>query len=236
MENPENLNLKSGKTTSRNQYVSAEELIAKMKIAFTNAKDPDLLPELETVGITEAMLDNYLTEITTLEQLSQDQKREYGEQYAETDTYNLKKAEIDALFTRHRNLAKIAFKGDRQANTTLGIDSGRKQAFAAWFQQVSNFYAQILANPDFKTKAEAVNIKDADITAMQTALQEVSDVKNSQKKELGEAQKATDTRDAAIDLLYPKYTQLIAFAKVLFQDNQTLEKLGIIVKREGDLL
>ena len=236
MENSENLNPKAGKSASRNQYVSAEELIAKIKIAFTNAKEPEILPELETVGITEAMLDAHLAEITNLEELSQIQKREYGEQYAETDRFNLKKAEIDALFTRHRNLAKIAFKGDRQANTTLGIDAGRKQAFAAWFQQVSNFYAQILANPDFKTKAETVNIKEADIIAMQTSLQEVSEIKNSQRKELGEAQKATDTRDAAIDVLYPKYTQLIAFAKVLFPDNQTLEKLGVIVKREGDLI
>lgn len=101
---------------------------------------------------------------------------------------------------------------------------------------MSNFYAQILANPDFKTKADAVNIKDADITAMQTSLEEVSEIKNSQKKELGEAQRATDIRDAAIDVLYPKYTQLIAFVKVLFPDDQTLEKLGVIVKREGDLI
>lgn len=236
MENSENLNPKTGKSASRNQYVSAEELIAKMKIAFTNAKEPEILPELETVGITEAMLDAHLAEIINLEDLSQIQKREYGEQYAETDRFNQKKAEIDTLFTRHRNLAKIAFKGDRQANTTLGIDAGRKQAFAAWFQQVSNFYAQILANPDFKTKAETVNIKDADITAMQTSMQEVSEIKNSQKKELGEAQRATDIRDAAIDVLYPKYTQLIAFVKVLFPDDQTLEKLGVIVKREGDLI
>lgn len=236
MENSEKLNPKAGKSASRNQYVSAEELIAKMKITFTNAKEPEILPELETVGITEAMLDAHLAEIANLEDLSQIQKREYGEQYAETDRYNLKKAEIDALFTRHRNLAKIAFKGDRQANTTLGIDNPKKVAFAPWFQQISNFYAQILANPDFKTKAESVNIKEADITAMQTSLEEVSEIKNSQKKEFGEAQRATDTRDAAIDLLYPKYTQLIEFAKVLFPDDQSLEKLGIIVKREGNLL
>lgn len=236
MDNPENLNPISGKSASRNQYVSAEELIAKMKIAFINAKEPEILPELETVGITEAMLDAHLAEIANLENLSQTQQREYGEQYAETDRFNLKKAEIDTLYTRHRNLAKIAFKGDRQANTTLGIDAGRKQAFAAWFQQVSNFYAQILANPDFKTKADGVNIKDADITTMQNSLQDVSAIKNAQKKETGEAQRATDTRDAAIDVLYPKYTQLIAFAKVLFPEDQTLEKLGIIVKREGDLI
>ena len=59
MENSENLNPLTGKSTSRNQYVSAEELIAKMKIAFTNAKEPEILPELEAVGITEAMLETH---------------------------------------------------------------------------------------------------------------------------------------------------------------------------------
>lgn len=236
MENSENTNLAGGKLAAKYQYVSAEELIAKMKTAFRNAKEPEILSELETVGITESNLDDYLLEIADLEQLSQKQIKEYGEQYAETDKFNLKRIEIDSLYTRHRNLAKIIFKGDRQSNTTLGIDEGRKRAFAAWFQQVSNFYAQILANPDFKTKAETVNIKDPDITAQQTALEQITALKASQKKEIGEAQKATDTRDAAIDVLYPKYTELIAFAKVLFPDDQTLEKLGIVVKREGDLL
>jgi hypothetical protein len=236
MENSENTNLAGGKLAAKYQYVSAEELIAKMKTAFRNAKEPEILSELETVGITESNLDDYLLEIADLEQLSQKQIKEYGEQYAETDKFNLKRIEIDSLYTRHRNLAKIIFKGDRQSNTTLGIDEGRKRAFAAWFQQVSNFYAQILANPDFKTKAETVNIKDPDITAQQTALEQITALKASQKKEIGEAQKATDTRDEALDLLYPKYTQLIGFAKILFPDDQTLEKLGIIVKREGDLL
>ena len=234
MENPENTNPQSGNKSSRNQYVSAEQTIAKMKVAFTNAKQPEILAELGTVGITETQLDDYLTEITNLEQLSQQQIREYGEQYAATDLFNKKREAIDATFVRHRNLAKIIFKGDRQANTTLGIDDGRKQAYAAWFQQVNNFYSQILANPDFKTKAATVNIDDAAIAAQQAALQEVSALKESQKKELGEAQRATDTRDAALDLLYPKYTQLVAFAKVLFPNDQTLEKLGIIVKRENN--
>ncbi|MCB4234686.1 hypothetical protein LDL59_05055 [Kaistella anthropi] len=181
MENPENTNPQSG-NSPRNQYVSAEQLIAKMKVAFTNAKQPEILAELGTVGITETQLDDYLTEITNMEQLSQQQIQEYGEQFAATDLFNEKKAAIDTTFARHRNLAKIIFKGDRQANTTLGIDDGRKQAYAAWFQQVNNFYSQILANPDFKTKAATVNIDDAAIAAQQAALQEVSALKESQKK------------------------------------------------------
>ena len=76
-----------------------------------------------------------------------------------------------------------------------------------------------------------MNIDDAAIAAQQAALQEVSALKESQKKESGEAQKATEIRDHAVDALYPKYSDLVEYAKVLFKDNQTLEKLGIVVKR-----
>ncbi|MBW8361083.1 MAG: hypothetical protein K0M56_02715 [Kaistella sp.] len=230
MENLQNQTPESGNTPKRNQYVSANELITRMKVAFTNAQEPEIQSQLETVGITKAKLEGYLQEIDQLEQLGNEQKQAYGEQYGETDKFNNKLAEIDVLYTRHRNLCKIVMKGDRQAYTTLGIDKGRKRAFAAWYQQVSNFYAQLLANADFKAKAEDVNIHDADITAQQNALQEISTLKQSQKKELGEAQKATDTRDTALDQLYPKYSELTAYAKVLFPKDQTLEKLGIIVR------
>ena len=91
MENSENTNLTGGKLAAKYQYVSAEELIAKMKTAFRNAKEPEILSELETVGITESNLDDYLLEIADLEQLSQKQIKEYGEQYAETDKFNLKR-------------------------------------------------------------------------------------------------------------------------------------------------
>ena len=64
MENPENTNPQSGNKSSRNQYVSAEQLIAKMKVAFTNAKQPEILAELATVGITETQLDAHLADIT----------------------------------------------------------------------------------------------------------------------------------------------------------------------------
>ncbi|TXF77661.1 hypothetical protein [Chryseobacterium sp.] len=230
MENLQNNTPESGNTPKRNQYISADELINRMKVAFSNAQEPEIQSQLETVGITKAKLESYLQEIEQLEQLSNTQRQAYGEQYAETDRFNNKLAEIDLLYTRHRNLCKIAMKGNRQAYATLGIDKGRKRAFSAWYQQVSNFYAQLLANDDFKAKAAEVNINNADITAQQNALQEISTLKQSQKKELGEAQKATEIRDEALDLLYPKYSELTAYAKVLFPNDQTLEKLGIIVR------
>ena len=71
MNNMENQNPEPGTPQTSNRYLSAEEIIAKMKVAFTNAKEPEILAELATVGITESTLDGYLADVESLEQLSQ---------------------------------------------------------------------------------------------------------------------------------------------------------------------
>lgn len=232
MENLQNQTSQGGNAPQRNRYISAAELVAQMKLAFGNAKEPEILSELQSVGITETHLNDYLQKIEHLESLNAAQRKEYGEQYDSTEKFDKKFEEIDALFMRHRNLAKIAFKNDRLAYTTLGINEPKKRAYAAWYLQVKNFYVQLIANADFKTKAAGINITDEVVAGQQEALQQIAVLKETQKKETGEAQKATETRDEALDELYPKYRDLVDYAKVLFKDNQTLEKLGIVVKRE----
>ncbi|GIM57278.1 hypothetical protein CAPN006_16710 [Capnocytophaga canimorsus] len=207
------------------------EVISKMKITFTNAKLPEILPQLQTLGYTEEKLNTYLQKVAELEQLMQNQKKEYAEQYAETEKFNQKRQEIDELYRRHIAFFKILFKGNVKAISVLELNAGRKNAYASWHQQVSNFYGQLLGNSDFLAKVGTINITQTDLEAQKTALQELSTLKENQKKEAGEAQKATEIRDEALDKLYPSYTELVAYAKVLFQDDQILEALGIVVKR-----
>lgn len=224
-ENPKN-------PGSGGNYQSAEELIQAMKLAFANAAEPEILAELQTVGITAQKLADYNAQITQIESLSQQQIKEYGEQYEESEKFETKRKEVDAVYRRHFGLLKIAMKGDRQADASLGFSAGRKNAYPAWYEQVNNFYAQIAANPAFLAKAASVGISAADITAQQTALEDLSEIKTNHKKETGEAQKATETRDNAIDELYPAYKDLIDYAKILLKNDQSLEKLGIVVKRK----
>lgn len=217
--------------TAKSRYVSTDELISKMKIAFANAKLPEILPQLQTLGYTEAKLDEYLAKVAELETLSQKQQKEYGEQYAETEKVNKKQAEIDEIYRRHVAFCKILFKNNVQAISTLALNGGRKRAYAAWFHQVNSFYAQILDNPAFLEKVGTINIQETDLKAQQNSLSELTLLKENQKKEAGEAQRATELRDEAFDKLYPIYSELISYAKILFQNNQLLEALGIVVKR-----
>lgn len=207
------------------------EVIAKMKITFSNAKQPEIFAQLQTLGYTEEKLNGFLAKVSEVEQLSQNQKKEYAEQYAETKKFNEKRTEIDELYRCHLSLCKILFKGNTQASALLELAGVRKNAYGAWFQQVSNFYAQLLANAEFLEKVNTINIHESDLTAQNTALAALTKLKENQKKETSEAQKATEKRDIAFDELYADYAELVAYAKVLFENDQALEQLGIVVKR-----
>ncbi|GIJ93582.1 hypothetical protein CAPN002_08000 [Capnocytophaga stomatis] len=219
-------------STSKSKYISTNTLILQMKIAFANAKLPNILPQLQTLGYTEEKFNEYLEKINELEELLQVQKKEYGEQYAETEKVNKKREEIDEIYKRHLAFCKILFKGNVQAISTLGLNIGRKNAYAAWFQQVNNFYGQLLNNSEFLEKVSTINIQENDLKAQQNALVELTQLKENQKKEIGQAQKATEMRDEAFDKIYPIYTEFVSYAKILFQNDQTLEALGIVVKNK----
>lgn len=231
MEQNRNQQNEKLKTTTKHYYQSVEEAIQKMKLTFSNAKLPHILAPLQSLGYTEERINGFLAELEALEVLQQKQKKEYAEQYSETERFNQKRKEIHDLYMKHLAFCKILFKGNTEASKALEFGGDRKQAYGAWFQQVSNFYAQLLGNTAFKEKVATINIQEKDINAQKTALAELTQIKESQTKEAGEAQKATEERDSAFDVLYPKYTELVAYAKVLFGEDQILEQLGIVVKR-----
>ncbi len=210
---------------------SIEEVISQMRLAFSNAKTPEILSVLSSVGYTKERLNAYLEQIDEIEILTQKQKKEYGEQYARTNEFEQKKQEINKVYKKDLSLARIFFKNDLRAKATLELEGSRKKAYGSWHRQVSNFYAQILANEAFLTKMKPVGVTAKKIKTIKDDLIEVERLKEEQKKEMGEAQKATEVRDNAFDDLYPHYSELIEFAKILIEDRQRLESLGIVVKR-----
>ena len=219
-----------GKTPKRN-YISLNEWIAKMKTAFANAKQPVIFEALQTVGYTESRLNELFDELTELETLCEVQRMEQAEQNAETQRFNEKREVIHGLFLMHRNIAKILFKKDLQAQVALNLNMPVKTAYADWLRLTSNFYAQLSKSEALKTEAAKVGITTAVITTALESLDELTASKDAQKKEIAEAQSATEKRDQAFDSLYEKYTELMSYAKVLLKGNQALEALGVVVKR-----
>ncbi|MDO4228640.1 MAG: hypothetical protein Q4C98_02405 [Capnocytophaga sp.] len=217
--------------SSKKKRISMEEWIQKMRLVFSNGKLPNIQEQVSVLGYTTEKLDELLAKVVRLEELHQIQKTEYAQQYAETQKFDQKFAEINDLYTKHLAFCKILFKGDTLASASLDFAGKRKTAYSDWLVQVGNFYSQLLKNPAFITKLQQINIKEEDLKAVQSKLSEIIALKESQKKETAEAQKATESRDKFFDELYPQYSEFVAYAKVVFSKSQDLEALGIITKK-----
>ncbi|MFZ4725130.1 MAG: hypothetical protein ACOYMD_06750 [Paludibacter sp.] len=211
-------------------YVSTNEWISKMKLTFGNATLPTIFPAMEVVGYSAEKIAGLRNQLTELEGLQQLQTKEYAEQLAETEKFDIERAKIDAIFTKHRALAKILFKGNVNAMTALRIGEEKLRAYPGWAQQVSNFYAQLESTPALLTIVAGIGITSTVLATQKQALADLQILKESQRKETAEAQSATDTRDKAFDALYPLYSEYIQYAKVLLADNQALEAIGVKVK------
>ncbi|MFK8303688.1 hypothetical protein ACI75Y_12380 [Capnocytophaga stomatis] len=232
-QNDQNLNQSEQNPTpkKRNVHISMEEWIQRMRLAFSNGKLPNIQQQMGLLGYTTEKLDELLAKVVRLEELHQIQKTEYAEQYAETQKFDQKFTEINDLYTKHLAFCKILFKGDTLASASLDFAGKRKTAYSDWLVQVGNFYSQLLKNPNFMTKLQGIDIKEEDLKVAQNRLSEIIALKESQKKETAEAQKATEARDKFFDELYPQYSEFVAYAKVALSQSQDLEALGIVTKR-----
>lgn len=232
-QNEQNLNPSEQTPAPKKQipYVSMEEWIHKMRLAFSNGKLPNIQKEMAPLGYTTEKLDELLAKVSRLEELHQIQKMEYAEQYAETEKVHQKFTEINNLYVKHLAFCKILFKGDMLASSALEFTGRRKMAYGNWLVQVTNFYSQLLKKQQFLTKLQTINIKEEDLIAVQTKISEIIALKESQKKEIAEAQNATEVRDKFFDELFPLYSEFIAYAKVVFSQSQNLEALGIVTKK-----
>lgn len=236
LQNPPNNEPAENAATETNKgkktaWVSVDEWISKFRLTFTNGKLPGILPPMKAVGYSDEKLNALLEETNNLETLSQKQKKEYGEQYAETEKLDILRANIDTTYRKHRNLARIVFKDDTKAITTLKLYERPKTSYSGWLQLVLNFYAQLNDSPEMLAKATTASVNAAAVEDALAQLETLRALKKSQRKELAEAQAATEARDKAFDELYPKYREFVDYAKILLSDNQSLEALGIVVKR-----
>ncbi len=218
------------KTTSRSNYETLDESIAKMKLTFGNAMLPEIFTVMETVGYTAEKIAAINAELAQLEALAQGQIKERADQSEEQLKFDAKKEEVNKVFSTHRALARILFKGDIHSWVALQLDTQNPKAFATWMQVVANFYAQLSGNAAMLAKAQAIGITTETVADQKQGLADIQALKENLRKETAEAQVATDARDRAFDTLYPKYSEYVKYAKVLIPENQLLEAIGVKVR------
>lgn len=213
-------------------HIPLSEWVSKFRLSFSNAKGATFQQKLAPMGYNEEKLNTLLEQLKELESQILLQKKRYAEQYSATEAFKQKMNEVFKEYSDHYSLCKVFFKKNVTAISVLELSGLRKIGYGEQSQQIANFYAQLLDNPELLEAVKAINIKREDLEAVQNKLVEVSELKEAQKRCIAQAQKATEERDKTFDELYSQYADFIAYSKIIFKQVQDLEALGITVKRK----
>ena len=218
------------KKTARKNYISLASWLEKMKLAFTNAMLPSIFPTLETVGYTEARLLELRQKVADMERYIGEHQTAHAHKRGETDQSKKDMKAINTLYSKHRAMAKLIFAENALASSVLKLNVAKRKDYSHWFQDVSNFYAQLALNTELASIAESISITQAVVETQRQQLDLLQEQKNKQRRAAAEAKQTLERRNKAFDQLYPLYSEYIKYAKILLPNNQSLEAIGIKVK------
>ena len=212
--------------------MNVDEILFQSGLRINNSlSDPLILNAVSLMGYNQEKLlegQNLLDEATTLVET---QKREYGEVDAAQQVFDNQRTNAHKVYMAVLAISKIAFKGDVQAISTLDLTGRRASTFSGWLNQTRSFYRAILANEAWKTELAKYGQTEAMLTAELAMIDAVATASENKKKEMGDAQNATQERDEKIEELAEWVTDYEVIARIALADKpQLLEKLGIVVK------
>jgi hypothetical protein len=210
-----------------------DQFLLTTQVMVENAlSDSEVKTALAGYGFSE----NRLLEIKKLYEeaaaLHNARKKEFGEQIAATSELNAIWETADRRYMKTLKIARVAFKDKVKADKATMLYGNRKQSLSGWLEQARAFYSNILNDPGILTVIGEYGYTPEKLKEESALIDQVTAKHLEQKKESGEAQEATETRDRKLDELASRISGLRAVAKVALDENpQMLEKLGILARK-----
>ncbi len=162
------------------------------------------------------------------------QKRESGEKVAATTEFNNLWAEADQQYMKTLKVARIVLKNLYKADQAAMLYGVRKQSFNGWQEQAVSFYANTLNDPQLLEAMAGYGYPEDRLKQEYDMVKQVVEQDLRQKKEKGESEQATRTRDQKLDELAVFISEMRGITKVALADTPDyLEKLGILARSAG---
>lgn len=182
-------------------------------------------------GYTEEKLNAGRNLLQQAEEVYEIQKKEYGDLDAAQAELDVVKRNAHEVYMVNLRIAKIAFKNNVQAQSTLDLNTRRATTFSGWLKQTLGFYHALLANENWLNSMNSFGITTERIQDGLNLIEDVNEQAEQVKKEKGDAQNATQLRDMKFEELHDWISDYEEIAKIALADKpQLLEKLGIVVK------
>ena len=209
---------------------SIDTLLSDAQLAINNAlNNPTVLGYLSDFGYTSAKLQQgkKLYNLAAAAQLAQ--QTEAGEQVSATTEVNSAWEQAKKTYSRMLKVARVAFKRNSGVAVQLELNGTRKKSLSGWMAQANQFYQNALGDKAVLTALKEFGITERKLKAGLAELAVVEKANLAQEKEKGEAQAATQKRDAALDALQDWSSDYLAIAKIALEEEpQLLEGLGVL--------
>ena len=209
---------------------SIDTLLSQAQLAIENAlNNPQVLAYLADFGYTTERINQgkKLYNLAAAAQLQQ--QSEAGDQLSATAAVNAAWETAKKTYSRLMKVSRVALKNNAGAAVKLDLGGTRKKSLSGWMAQATQFYKQALANRDILSALKEFGITEQKLKTGLRELDAVEAANQKQEKEKGDAQAATQKRDAALDELQDWLSDYLAIAKVALEgDSQLLEGLGVL--------
>ncbi len=212
-----------------------EDFLMSAKTMIENAlSDNTVKTAMANYGYDEAKLHAGKALYDKASELDLAQKKEYGEKVAATTEFNNLWAEADQQYMKTLKVARIVLKTLYKADQAVMLYGVRKQSFNGWQEQAVSFYANILSDPQLLEAMARYGYPEDKLKEEYEMVKQVIEKELQQKKEKGESEQATRTRDQKLDELAVFISEMRGIAKVALADTPDyLEKLGILARSAG---
>ena len=209
--------------------IAQQLLDAELAINNTLAS-PTILAAVGTYGYTATRMQTAKALFQEALELTEKQKKEYGDQYEATAGVQRAWDEAAVAYAASLKIARIAFRGNNAARNALGLEGIRKQSLSGWLSEARRFYNNMLRDAELMAAMETFNYTEAKFEAEAALVEGVAAASELQHRERGVAQETTKLRDEKLDALMQWLADFKAIAEIALADSpQQLEQLGWVV-------
>ncbi len=205
-----------------------EDFFLSAQVAIENSiGNSEISGAVAVFGYNSAKLDNGKLLYDEVMTLHTAQVKEYSEQYGATENFQNKFDIADKSYRKFKKIARVAIK-DNEMLSKLGLTSVNKRTFGSWFDEALLFYNGALSDQGILNRFANFGITDTKLTSGRNQVISTKAANLSQEKKKGEAQRATEQRDAAIEKLSAWVDDYLVIAEIALEDDpQLLEIIGV---------
>lgn len=204
-------------------------------LIFGVAEDPFIREKILAYNYGEDRVNESVAAYNEAVQAESDKQKEFGEQLEASTIFEEIMDDAVSTFKEHTDFLKLSLKYDVEKQRKLFlIGVPRSARLSEYIKHMREVYDRVLADDDVVAGASKYGLTREALEAGRQKIIDAEDAKRKHQKEMGDAEAATERRDASFVKLSDIVDELETICIHAFKDTpQVLERLGIRVLSPG---